>query len=874
MSSALPWDQPPRRRRILPGFLRHRSVWTTLGVTLLVLLLAGGISTYALHRYFEHKAAGFDMGDLSKMESASTIYDRRGQVFGHIYLQNREPVPLAQMPLDLQRAVIAAEDADFYSHAGYSPLGILRAALKNFGAGRSKQGASTITQQLARNTFPLGGRNLQRKLLEVYVARRIELTLTKDQILEYYLNRIYLGSGLYGVEAAAKGYFNKPTRELTLPEAATIAGMIKAPNRLSPWNDRKGAQWWRDFELNRMVAVNFITREQADAALREPLVVAPRTFASAESYAVEAIRQAVIAQVGADDAVSRGYRIYATVDGEIQRAAETSLRQALDNTERHPAFQALNHPTFAAYAQQFKDEERRVAAVAATKAPNAQAPSVHENLKDPAYLQGALLSLDNTTGGILAVVGGRDFKHSEYNRATSPTARRPMGTAFTPLVFAAAYQKGTSPNAVFLDQNIDNRQVMIGGETGILGEWGVERADNRYEGPLTATVTLAKGKNAAAVRVGNEVGLKDVLALAQRAGFTSTVREYPATFLGASEVSLGELAMAYTAFPNGGWRPAAPFIVAKIEDNEGNIVFQAKPGPRARVIDENPAYQVHNALAESLKWGTAEAATTRLGLKPTVGVGGKTGTAYGFTDAVFCGYDSEVTCAVWMGFDNARTPIYRGAFGGDLCLPVWVQVINAAHARNPSRDVNRPKALRRVELCAESGEQATDRCFETVNGERRRTTYFDYLAPAQVPKRPCSLHAVGAKGTLALNNFGINRVNKGGALPNSRRAESAVDLSQFQPVQPKSHTILDDDRDPYGTLQPAPAPAAPAPDDVATAGGNNGGAGAGPEIASPPAVPVGTPEPEIRRAQTVSPFEQETARRPVQVEKPPPLEFN
>ena len=871
MSSALPWDQPSRRRRLLPGFLRRRSVWGVLGVVFLLLMVAGGVFAYTVHHYFESKAAGFDMADLGKMESASTIYDRRGQVFGHIYLQNREPVPLAQMPLDLQRAVMAAEDAEFYTHSGYSPLGILRAALKNFGAGRSKQGASTITQQLARNTFPLGGRNLQRKLLEVYVARRIEMTLTKDQILEYYLNRIYLGSGLYGVEAAAKGYFNKPTRELTLPEAATIAGMIKAPNRLSPWNDRKGAQWWRDFELNRMVTVNFITREQADAALREPLVVAPRTFASAESYAVEAIRQAVIAQVGADDAVSRGYRIYATVDGEIQRTAETSLRQALDNTERHPAFQALNHPTYAAYAQQFKEEERRVQTLAA-KTPNAPAPNVHENLKDPGYLQGALLSVDNTTGGILAVVGGRDFKHSEYNRATSPTARRPMGTAFTPLVFAAAYQKGTMPNAVFLDQNIDNRQVMIGGETGILGEWGVERADNRYEGPLTATVALAKGKNAAAVRVGNEVGLKDVLALTQRAGFTSNVREYPATFLGASEVSLSELAMAYTAFPNGGWRPASPFIVAKIEDNEGNIVFQAKPGPRARVIDENPAYQVHNALAESLKWGTGAAATTKLGLKPTVGVGGKTGTAYGFTDAVFCGYDSEVTCAVWMGFDGARTPIYRGAFGGDLCLPVWVQVINAAHAQNPSRDVNHPKNLRRVELCAESGEQATDRCYETFAGERHRTTYFDYLTQAQVPKRPCSLHAVGAKGTLALNNFGLNRVMRGGTLPNSLKAGNPVDLSQFQPVQPKSHTILDDARDPYGTLQPAPAPVAPAPGDVAAAGAN-GAAGGGSDIASPPAVPAATPEREIRRAQTVSPYEQE-ARRPVQVEKPPPLEFN
>lgn len=850
-------------------------MWVVLGLGFLALVLVGLVAAYAAHLYFENKAASFEMADLGKMESASTIFDRRGQVFGHIYLQNREPIPLAQMPLDLQRAVMAAEDAEFYTHGGYSPLGILRAALKNFGAGRTKQGASTITQQLARNTFPLGGRDLRRKLLEVYVARRIETTLTKDQILEYYLNRIYLGSGLYGVEAASKGYFNKPTRELSLSEAATLAGMIKAPNRLSPWNDRKGAQGWRDFVLNRMVAVGFLSREQANAALHEPLVVAPRTFASADSYAVEAIRQAVIAQVGAEDAVSKGYKIFATVDGGLQRTAETALRTALDNTERHPAFQALNHPSYAAYAQQFKDEERKVAALAA-KDPKNPAPSVHANLPEPAYLQGALVALNNADGSVLAVVGGRDFKHSEYNRALSPTARRPMGTAFTPLVFAAAYQKGVAPNAVFLDQNIDNRQVMIGGETGILGEWGVERVDNRYEGPMAATVALAKGKNAAAVRVGNEVGLTDVLALTKRAGFTSPVREFPSTFLGASEVTLGELALAYTAFPNGGWRPAGPFIVNRIEDNEGNVVFQAKPGPRARVVDEGPAFQVHNALAESLKWGTAQTATQRLGLKPTVGVGGKTGTAYGWTDAAFCGYDSEVTCAVWMGFDNARTPIYRGAFGGELCLPAWTEVINTAHAAHPSRDVNRPAALRRVELCTESGELATDRCFETVNGERRRTTYFDYLTAAQVPKRACALHAAGGKGMIALTNFGTNRVLKGGALPNALKAGNPVDLSQFQPVQPKSSTILDDERDPYGTLQPVPPPTAaatPGPSDIAAVGG----APADPEIAAPPAVPAPTPEREVRRAQAVSPFEQETANRPPpapQVEKPPPLEFN
>lgn len=877
--SQLPWDPPPRRRRrALPVLFTRRSWWVTLGVVFLTLGVAGAVGAYALHGYLSGKAATFDMADLGRMESASTIYDRRGQVFGHIYLQNREPVTLAQVAPDLQHAVLAAEDAGFYTHTGYNFKRIVAASVKNLGAGRTKQGASTITQQLARNTFPLGGRDLKRKLLEVYVARRIETTLTKDQILEYYLNRIYLGSGLYGVEAASKGYFGHPAKDLTLGEAATLAGLIKSPNNLSPWNNKTGSQTQRNFVLGRMAEVGLIPREQANATAAEALSVKPRTFAATDSYAVEAIRQRVVDEVGADEAVSKGYKIYATVDAELQRVAETALRQGLDAAERHPAFQALNHPSYAAYQQGFKEELAKVATATAAN-PKAPAPNVHANLPDPAYLQGALVALNNADGGILAVVGGRDFKHSEYNRALSNTARRPMGTAFTPLVFAAAYQKGTVPNTLILDQNIDNRQVMIGGETGILGEWGVERADNRYEGPMAATVALAKGKNAAAVRLGNEVGLTDILALGKRAGLTSPLREFPNTILGSSEISLSELAMAYTTFPNGGWRPGSPYIITKIVDNEGTVVFQAKPGARTRVVDEVPAYQVHNALAESLKWGTARAATAHLGLQPA-GVGGKTGTAYNFTDAVFCGYNSELTCGVWMGFDNARTPIYRGAFGSELALPVWTQVLNAAAAIQAPKEIPRPAALRRVELCSESGELATDRCFEEHQGERRRTTYFEYLPAAKFPKRACPVHTSAGNRLLALDRFGRNYVRVGGIIPNAPKATSPVDLNQFQPVVPKAPTILGSDgRDPYGTLQPIPPDLAPTPaaepDPAAPpAAGAVVGATPGADVRALPPTPTPTPEREVRRAAPVSPYEQEVANKPVQIEKPAPLDFN
>ena len=228
--------------------------------------------------------------------------------------------------------------------------------MKNLRSNRIRQGASTITQQLARNTFPLKGRTFSRKVLEIYVARRIETTLTKDQIMEYYLNRIYLGSGLYGIEAASKGYFGKPARELTLGEAATLAGLIKSPNNLSPWHDRQAAQAARDFVLGRMVDEEYISREQMEQAIAEPLAVKPRILASSDSYALEAIRQQVIAQVGLDRATSAGLKIYTTIDARLQKTAEEALRAQLNAVESNPAFQ--NHQTYAQYADRFREEEK------------------------------------------------------------------------------------------------------------------------------------------------------------------------------------------------------------------------------------------------------------------------------------------------------------------------------------------------------------------------------------------------------------------------------------------------------------------------------------------------------------------------------------
>ena len=294
----------------------------------------------------------------------------------------------------------------------------------------------------------------------------------------------------------------------------------------------------------------------------------------------------------------------------------------------------------------------------------------------PEYLQGSVVVLDNATGGILALAGGRDFSHSAYDRALS--ARRPAGSAFKPLVYAAAFEKGFSPGTMLEDAVIDNRQVMIGGVTGILGEWGPERVDNKYEGAISARTALVMSKNAATVRLGMKTGINPVMALAKQAGIESPLRPFPATYLGSSDVTLMEMTLANTIFPNGGWRPGKAFLIQKIEEKAGKVIFQAAP-TKVKVVKATTAYEVHSCLSEVLERGTADTVFTDLGVKK-LPLGGKTGTAYNFTDAWFLGYSSAVTCGVWAGFRQAAAHLSRRLQPGDSAARLGQR--DAGHLRH------------------------------------------------------------------------------------------------------------------------------------------------------------------------------------------------
>jgi penicillin-binding protein 1A len=752
-----------------------RRWWFTIPFYgLLFIGVAAGMIYYKIKAEYEAKAQQFDYTRLEAMESASLILDRQGAVIGRIFIENREQVPLADLSSNLIDAVIAREDARFREHKGVDYRGVIRAVYENWRAGYNKQGASTLTQQLARNTFPeqlpAGDKSKERKLLEMFVALEIEKHYNKDKILELYLNRVYFGNGFFGAEAAAKGYFGKRAKDVNVSEAAMLAGLLRSPDRLSPWRNFSACEVERRTVLNNMLTQGKVTREQYDAAYAEEPVLRNKRPLQQESYAADMVSQQVLWKIGKDNktrVTSEGLRIFTTIDPLLQKKAEDTLRTQLFSIEARPGYE---HQTYAQFDQIFR-------------AANKQPVDVDGRRLMPEYLQGSVVMLDNHTGAILAIVGGRDFAHSQLNRATQVSV--PPGTAFKPLVYATAFENGLFPGTALSDSVMDNTKVMMGGMTGILGEWGPERADNRFEGIISAREALVKSKNAATVRLGMISGIQKMHALAKEAGINAQLAPFPKTYLGGSEVSPMELTLAYTMFPNAGVRPTRPFIISRIEDKNGHVLFQEEPETKP-VIKNTTAFEVHDCLRQVLEpEGTAERATTELGLKKYP-LAGKTGTAYNFTDLWFVGYSSEITCSVWMGFDQQRgkpkRTIYRGAFSKDLALPVWAELMKATFSTYRPQEFIQPKGIIRCKICRISGELACPKCIE--NGVL--TSYEEIATEAQAPRNPCPTHSGIIPAAVASSEPGVVR-------------PSVIESRAGIPVTLKEPTVLG--KDPYGSAE-------------------------------------------------------------------------
>ncbi len=668
--------------------------WIRFPATILIFILTVGITFAGILSGVSYvRAKSFDMSRISNLESGCAVLDRNGKEIGRVFVKNREPVTYDQLPPHFIDALIATEDERYLEHEGNDFKGMTRAALANLRSMRVRQGASTITQQLARDVYELKSRSMLRKFTEIFIARRIEEEYNKEEILQHYVNRIYMGSGCWGVNAASIKYFGKEIMDVNVAEAALLCGIIKRPSAYSPFTNPKAARNTRNYTLQRMAELGFITRDELPTLKESPLgILPPETREDPPHYLLAQIRQEAQEILEERHLPLEGFQIYTTVDTTLQDFASVAMNEVLSGIESAPDYP---HPTYAQYH-------------AADKPLSESAPD---------YIQSAVVILHNATGKVVAAVGGRDFDHSQFNRVFQ--ANRPAGSTFIPLVYAAAFESpDINPLTPVLDAPIDNRKVMIGGEQGVLGEWSVERFDNRYEGEITASYALLRSKNGATVRLGSMVGLSEVKSLAERAGIASPLRDYPSTFLGSSEVTPIEMARAYTLFPNRGWAPRKPALVASITKADGSPVYKQAVELRFAVLNEVSAVQVSNLLHAGLFADPVNAVRESVGLAGK-NLAVKTGTAYDFTDAWTIGFNADYTCAVWVGFDSPQ-PIFEGAFGHKLALPIWAKIMQQLENDNP---LPVTQLGHDCTICMHSGQLATQECQDS-HGQLSATLPF------------------------------------------------------------------------------------------------------------------------------------------------------
>lgn len=750
--------------------------WLWLGrlakFSLFAIVIGGILLTLLLRPYYK-KAEELDLSEVGRLETASILYDRHGERMGEDFrVQNRLPVTIDQVPKELIRALIAAEDSRFFEHHGVDWIGVARAVFLNFKARRRTQGASTITQQLGRQSFGMLDQSYGRKITEAFLAHRIEKNFTKEEILEHYLNRIFFGHGFHGVNAAAKGYFGKHVSEVSIEEAAMLCGLIKAPNVFSPLKSRERAKGARDNVLKRMAVEGFLTPPDAEKLKKRPIVTATLTRMSRSTHAFHYIREQITEKLGAEVAARGGFRVFTTLDLTLQQRGERGLREHLEEVESRPGY---THQTYQKYLEVIKDARAR-----------------NWKILEPKYLQGAMMAVDNEDGGIVALVGGRNFQHVQYNMATQ--ARFPAGSAFKPFVFALAFQSAMFPGTIVTDKVIDNKFVQIGGVDGLLGEWAVERPDFEYLGDITARKALVMSKNAATVRLGLRVGLEKFLEFVKELGFTSPMRPYNSSFLGSSEVTLAEMCKAFTIFPNGGLRPQDLYIIREIQGADGTPLYTSK-APEADlvdVLDEYAAYQAHSCLQEVLTNGTA-ANASELGLQGFPGIGGKTGTAYNFTDTWFVGYDSAITCGVWTGFKN-KQQIYEGAFANEIALPIWIDFMNASTRTFKPEPIVPPGEGKTVEICTVSGQLATDDCYHRKPGPVfERTASMEFIPTQFNLGGTCTTHSPNSAEEALRRE--TEMIMQSGAMAVYSNSGAA------QPVLLRESTVIGPD--PYNSLKPA-----------------------------------------------------------------------
>lgn len=708
-----------------PRHAGRKLVGSALFALLIVVAAAAGAASGLLLVY------STDLPQVTELEhyrpsTITQLYDDQDRVIGQFALQRRVIDGYNDFPKVLRDALISTEDKDFERHWGVDVWRVFGAAWRDILQESRAQGASTLTMQLSRNLFLSPDRNFRRKIQEVMLAIQIERRFTKQQIFALYANQIYLGHGVYGFEAGANYYFSKKAKDLTLDEAAVLAGLPKAPNAYSPINNPERALHRRNLVINNMLEDGKITAAEAQRAKSAPLVLnvqaEPNDIAP---YFVEEVRQYLEKKYGSQQVHEGGLRVYTSLDLELQRTAQQAVRDGLAAYERRHGWKGnlLNIiangdslPTYrhvdwdnnlapGSYVHalvidvgpqsatvKFGRYEARLgpAELKWTRHASAQqfltpgdlvyvkivdlnGSDSHVSLEQESGVQGALLALDNSTGDIKAMVGGRDFQESKFNRAVQ--AERQVGSSFKPYIYTAAIDQGLTPDDTVLDAPISFSTPS--------GPYTPHNYDGKFEGVITFRHALAESRNIPALKVTERVGgIKTVIEYARKFGITSPLPAYLPVALGAADITLTEQTSAFTTFPNDGVR-VVPRYIRKVTDYDGRVLEENYPEVRD-VVSARTARIMVGMLQEVVKHGTGYAAS-----KLNHPLGGKTGTTNDFTDAWFVGFSPSLTCGVWVGYDEKKT-LGNKETGAMAALPIWIDFMRVALQGRESEDFAAP----------------------------------------------------------------------------------------------------------------------------------------------------------------------------------------
>ncbi|MBN3033252.1 MAG: PBP1A family penicillin-binding protein [Candidatus Saganbacteria bacterium] len=590
----------------------------------------------------------------SYLPSESTIlYSADGKVLARFHQEeNRRVVPLSRISLYFQKAVIATEDPHFHEHHGLDFGGILRAGIKNFAYGRIVEGGSTITQQLARNLFLNKKKTLGRKLAEALIALQIERRYTKEEILEFYFNQVYLGHNAYGIESAANLYFGKTAADLDAAESAMIAGLIRGPELYSPYRNFKGAKLRQIFVINKMLEQGLITEDEAKQAAVESMDYSPanlKQLGEIAPYFISYVLQLLTDKYGEEMVYHGGLKVYTTLDSKLQTAAENVV----------------------------------------TRFVSAEGDQYH-------FSQAALVSLDPRTGYIRALVGGANYFESKFNRVVQ--AQRQPGSSFKPFIYAAAIEQGLSPGTILPD--VPTAFQVWPSEWNPGGIWQPQNFDGKFRGNVTMRYALEKSLNLPSIRLLERVGVQSAIDVARRLGVKSRLEPALSLALGASEVNLLELTSAFGVFANAGVR-VEPTAITRIESRDGVLLYN-HPVVEKRVLDENVAAVMADMMKGVITRGTGMRAQLS---RPAAA---KTGTSQDFKDAWFIGFVPQLVTGIWLGNDD-NAPM-KGVAEVGTCPRIWKAYNEIALAGQPVIDFPRPEGLLEVRICANSGKLAGPNC--------------------------------------------------------------------------------------------------------------------------------------------------------------------